>query len=169
MKDYREDMRRDGERIRQLTEKIHKEFAIRPHGDAHHAATNDFHRQYYTLAFPGGLWEMMEKLKDGDTDAIEVSIQYLEAKPRCFRSGYIAEEILHKLKHVTLTDDQVSRLVKLIVDSIGAGPHRVFMRYTRLARVLGDPRIRAAADKLIDDQNPETRRRVQHVLQVITS
>lgn len=169
MKDYREDMRRDGERIRQLNWKIHREFAIEPHGAAHSAACKEFHRQYYALAFPGGLYEMMEKLRDGDTEAIEVSIQYLEAKPRCFRSGYIAEEILHKLKHVSLTDDQVSRLVKLIVDSIGAGPHRVFMRYTRLARVLGDPRVRLAADKLMDEQNPETRRRVQHLLQVLNS
>ena len=130
MKDYREIMRENAGRLRELNAEIDRPFGDGPllsiHVKAHDIACAVFHSQYDSLAFPGGLREALQKLKTGDPCVVEAAIQYLEVKPRFFRSGYIAETILHRLRHVALTSSQVARLVSVVLDSIARGGRRRF-------------------------------------------
>jgi hypothetical protein len=73
-------------------------------------ACEEFHRQYDALAFPGGYAAGLEKLRAGDTYAIESALAFLEVRPYFFRSQYIRTKLKRLLKHAQLTARQTARL-----------------------------------------------------------
>jgi len=72
-------------------------------------ACQEFHREYGTLAFPGGFSVGLEKIKAGDLPTIEVALVYLEHTPYCFRSQYVATTLSRALNKVALPEDMASR------------------------------------------------------------
>jgi len=102
-------------------------------------AAQTFHANYDRLAFPGGLAREFERLRNGDTEAIELAIRYLEANPWYFRSGYHKAEILKFLKRYPLTQEQCARLRQVILDRVRGKPTREMRAYARIApRVTND-------------------------------
>lgn len=167
MKDYREMIKRNAAQLCELKSRIDETLRATPHGPEHHAACAEFHYRYDSLAFPFGLSQAMESIKAGDLNIIEIAIQYLEVKPRFFGSGYIAEEILHRLKRLQLTPDQITRLVSLIIQSIVSNDGRTFIQYVHLAGFLLDVRILNAAKNLINDPRAYVRWRAQRMLDIL--
>lgn len=156
-------------RLRDLKDRIKQAFARRPHGADHRAACDDFHAQYDQLAFPGGLERGLALLREKDPGTVETAIAFLETDPRFFRSGYIKEEMLSRLKHVALSDRQVQRLGLLVIRSVDGGGRREFRAYARLAGVLRTPAIAAAVSGRQNSKNPEIARRAQEVLHIVAS
>ncbi len=169
MNDYRNTIRQHALQLQELNAKIKDTFRIKPLGQSHHAACAVFHAEYGGLAFPGGLRKSMPKLKGGDTETIEVSIQFLEVGPRFHRSRYIAEDILRHLKHVQLTTQQRERLIPIILASIEGGGRRQFHSCSRLAGRIQDRRIESRAGDLLTSDDPETRRRAGIVIDIMRS
>ena len=165
MNDHRQQILANAKTLRRLNDEINRTYRAEPHGRAHHAACALFHSQFSLLAFPGGL-TAMASLTTNDPDIVETAIQYLEVEPRFFRSGYLAEEILHRLKRVTLNEGQVTRLGAIVCASLSHGGRRRFTGCARLARVLKDPRVTGCARNLLSTSNPETRRRAQRLLEL---
>lgn len=166
MKDYRDVISTNAARLRALHAEIDRTFKTKPHGPAHHAACAAFHSEFDALAFPGGLEASLSKLNSGDPSVVDIAVQYLEVEPKFFRSGYIAETILRRLKHVDLTSDQVTRLVNVILNSIRHGGRRRFVNCARLAGVLKDDRISTGALGLLRESDPEVKRRAERILDV---
>jgi hypothetical protein len=167
--DYREVIRTSAACLRELKTEIDRTFKAQPHGPDHHAACAAFHSQFDTLAFPGGLNAALDKLKAGEPSVVDIAVQYLEVEPTFFRSGYIAETILRRLKHVSLTRDQVTRLVYVILNSVRHGGRRRFANCARLARALKDQRITAGASVLSRESDPEIKRRAQRLLEALAA
>lgn len=167
MRDYRGIISANAARLRELNAEIDRTFRAKPHGSEHHAACAAFHSQSDALSFPGGLESSLAKLKTGEPSVVDIAVQYLEVEPRFFRSGYIAETILRRLKHVDLTSDQVTRLVNVILNSIRHGGRRRFVNCARLAGVLKDERISSGALNLSQESDPEIRRRAERVLNIM--
>jgi len=71
-----------------------------------------------------------ELLRVGDITAIEMAIQFLEANPWYFRSGYHKADILKMLRKHLLSDDQSARMRNLISNASGA------VQFARRARTL---------------------------------
>lgn len=165
--DYRGIIRRNATQICEITARIHEEYAKKPHGPEHRAACRVFFEKYDSLAFPGGLHDAMEMLKSGDTEIVEAAIQYLEVNPRFFGSGYITEEILHRLKRVILTPEQITRLVHLTICRVVDAPGRIFDRYVRLAGALGDKRILDAACEMSVDPRRYIKTRAERIINII--
>jgi len=159
-------IRENAERLRHLFARIH-EFK-RPAGPAHRAACAEFHESYDALAFPGGL-DRLDRLKERDPETIAAAVQFLEAAPHFFRSGYLKEEILQRLKSCPLTDGQRERLSLLIIRSIDGGPRRVHRAYARLAGVVHPPELIEAVRSRARSDDPEVKRRAEGVLEVIQS
>jgi hypothetical protein len=118
---------------------------------------------------PGGLEKHLSLLQEGDKQAVSVAIAFLSADPRFFRSGYIKEKILRRLKHVSLTQRQQQTLVRLIARSVDGGGRREFHGYARLSGILDPGDIEAAMESRMVSENPEVVRRGKEVLHVLQS
>jgi hypothetical protein len=66
-------------------------------------------------------------------DIKEFAITFLELDPMFFRSGYIKEEILRKIKRSKLNSKQVERLLYVLERAVENKGTREYRRYCRLA------------------------------------
>jgi len=111
---YTDEIVENAKRINQLKRRIDETFKQRDKNDHKRkeweAACAEFHSQYDALAFPGGLSGAYERIVEGDPEAVEAAICFLECRPYFFRSGYMFKDILRKAKHAPLKDDQKARL-----------------------------------------------------------
>lgn len=114
MGQYTEEITRNAEKINQLNIRIKETFKYRdknqPQYKEWETACANFHAQYGSLAFPGGLGGAYARILDGDPKAMEAAICFLEVRPYFFRSGYMFKDILKKAKRAPLGDDQRKRL-----------------------------------------------------------
>ena len=63
-------------------------------------AAREFHATWDQLAFPGGIGREFELLQQGNLDAAERALLYLENPPYSFRSQYIAEKLRRRLNNM---------------------------------------------------------------------
>jgi len=152
-------------RLRELNARVMEAFSRKPHGPEHKVACEAFHAQYDQLAFPGGLERGLALLSEKDPDTVDTAIAFLEADPRFFRSGYIKEKLLSRLKHVPLWQHQVQRLSR----SVDGGGRREFHGYARLAGALHAHAIAEAMHERQSSRDPEVARRAREVLHVLAS
>ena len=78
-------------------------------------ACAEFHARYDKLAFPGGYLTAKERIRSGDTEAIEAALCFVELRPYFFRSGYMFKTFLPMLKRVQLTPSQRDRLSRVML------------------------------------------------------
>lgn len=114
---YTEEILRNARRINELKARIDKTVKFRDKNEHKRKewqnACSDFHKEYYSLAFPGGYEGALERLLDGDSKTMEAAICFLEARPYFFRSGYMFKDILRKAKKAPLSEDQRKRFNKV--------------------------------------------------------
>lgn len=134
--------------IQDLDDAVHATFARRNEGDKRRKARNrkaweeaclQFHLRYDNLAFPGGLGRAMSLLAKKDPGTIELVVQFLEADPWFFRSGYLKADMIKPLRQASLNGDQRNRLQQVIIARIqGQETPREFRWYCRLAPFVSD-------------------------------
>lgn len=61
----------------------------------------------------------MERLIEGDLETMEAAICFLEVRPYFFRSGYMFDGLLRKVKHAPLSLEQRARL-QVVADEVRA-------------------------------------------------
>jgi hypothetical protein len=127
-------IRANAERLQELHKKIGETFERRSRSSSDHEAWSracaDFHRHFAELAYPGGdaRWYA---LMGGDSSEINVAINYLEADPWHFRSGYQKEAIWHHLKKSPLDSRQLKHLEQI---ALGYLPRRAYRHFWYMAR-----------------------------------
>lgn len=77
-------------------------------------ACAEFHSRFDQLAFPGGYDEAPGRLLVGDQPTVEAALCFLEIRPYFFRSGYMYQELLRKIKRAPLTPVQQGRLDQVV-------------------------------------------------------
>jgi hypothetical protein len=118
------------------------------HPQAWEEACALFHDSYDRLAFPSGLSEGLDALKKLDSHAIEVALEYLKVDPYYHRSGYTKKKIVHILKSIPLTNEQIKQLQEIVLNALKS-KHLLYMEYGRLARNIQDPEFRAKIEHLL--------------------
>ena len=82
---YTAEIMRNAEKINQLKARIDESVKYRDKNEHKkkewEKACADFHGQYDSLAFPGGLDGALERIVEGDTQAMEAAICFLECRP----------------------------------------------------------------------------------------
>jgi hypothetical protein len=100
--------------VSRLHARIHDTFKTRGNSprdrDIWAAACKEFHSRYNELAFPGGYESAEARIVAGDPQTIEVAMCFLELRPYFFRSGYMYQSLLRKMKRAAVTKDQAERL-----------------------------------------------------------
>jgi len=156
-------------RLRDLYTRVKEASRKRPRGPDHTAACGEFRDAYDELAMPGGLDKHLFLLREGDKQAVSAAIAFLSADSRFFRSGYIKEKMLRRLKRVSLTQHQQQTPVRLVIRSVDRGGRREFHAYARLSGVLDPCQIETAIESRLASEDPEVLRRAREVLHVLQS
>ncbi|MFN8622995.1 MAG: hypothetical protein U0869_19830 [Chloroflexota bacterium] len=98
------------------------------------------------------LADATDRLKAADPTAVEPSLVFLEADPWAFRTGYLKEKVMRRLRRCPLDEDQQARLRAVLLHLVEVGPRREFREACRLAWRVADPvfmealRARAGGD-----------------------
>jgi len=107
-------MLRNAEEVNRLNALIHETVRHRDKGPKQRAewerACREFHERYDELAFPGTYSAALEKLAAGNPEIHEPVLCFLECRPYFFRSGYMFNRLLRKMKRAPLSVDQKTRL-----------------------------------------------------------
>jgi hypothetical protein len=76
-------------------------------------ACAEFHTQYQSLAFVGGVSTARERLRRGETDAIEYALDFLEVRPYFHRSGYMYKDFMRVLRNCPMSASQRTRYSRI--------------------------------------------------------
>ncbi len=116
--DLKDSIRQNAAEISRLHARIRETLGARGKGARELAdwqrACAEFHARYDALACPGGYAGAAARILVGDPSTIEAALCFLELRPYFFRSGYMFQKLLRKLKRAVLTPPQAARL-KLVL------------------------------------------------------
>jgi len=154
----------------ELTQKhiLVKETAQGSDRQAWEKAAQDFHHHYNRLAFPGGLKEALNLLKQNDPATIEVAIVYLEADPYFHRSGYIKQQIARLLKQSILSEQNILQIQAVLLQFIQQGRGRQEHEYNRLAKKIKTPAFIESLQEIVrTTKEAGTSRRAKNMLAIL--
>lgn len=107
------EIRRNGEELNRLRKQMIQACDNRDASpaafQAYRDALREYHARYQELAFPGGVETARERLRAGDQEAIEYTLDFLEVRPYFFRSGYMYNDFLRVLRNSPLSAAQRQR------------------------------------------------------------
>lgn len=115
-------------------------------------------------AYPANFWTDLEKLRAGDASVLETAIEFLEADPMFFRSGYVKSELLVVLKRLALNSRQIERLRAVVIHVVLDRDRREFRRYCRFAHYIDGPDFRNQLEAIVFPVDPDAERRARWVL-----
>jgi hypothetical protein len=96
-------------------------------------------------------------------------LDFLEADPVFFRSGYMKESLLGELKKRTLDRREVERLQAIILNVIRKPGRREFRRYCRVATTVDDQGFRERLSDLEAAEDSDVRRRTTWVMDALNA
>jgi len=117
MMSYRNTIRVNASKIVALYQRVNDTLKYRDQSDGHREewsnACTEFHKQYNQLAFLGGVDTARDRIRSGDSAAINYAIDFLEVRPYFFRSGYMYNDFMRVLRNSPLSDTQLQRYNKI--------------------------------------------------------
>jgi hypothetical protein len=131
---------------------------------AWHQAAQQFHRAVEE-AYPPGFWEDFSSLKQKDPGSIETVVQFLEADPWFFRSGYVKADIIRFLNQCQLSESYRSRLQYVVLLAVASRDRREFRSYCRLAKKIYCSELHQKLLVLSEYPDCDVRRRAKWVLE----
>ena len=170
MRDFGYTMR--GRDVNEAQAEVHAAFKeVRNRNDSNDPRTRrwldaiEAFRAAYLRAYAGGL----EAVNRGEKRASEIDttdmLDFLEADPLFFGSGYMKQKLLRELKRRKLDQREASRLQAVILSVVQKNDHRrEFVHYCRAAANVDDERFRAELDALEHSDEPHVSQRSNWVL-----
>jgi hypothetical protein len=118
---------------------------------------------YVETAFPR-LSETLIACRAGQTVDVSPLIDYLEAHPYFFRSGFRAVYCIRYLKRSPLTVEQLERLHNVVLMIVDKRDRREFRHYCRLARRINAPTLTTALEERTTSPDKDLARRAGWML-----
>ncbi|MCK9904364.1 hypothetical protein MXD63_30495 [Frankia sp. Cpl3] len=87
-------------------------------------------------------------LRSGETQEVETAVQFLEADPWCFRSGYMKAELMHRLANGPDLDTHHHRLHDVVGRRLTDPQPRLLRHTARLAAAVWDDDLHQRVDRL---------------------
>lgn len=109
--------------------------------------------------YPPDLKQMLLSVQDGDRRAIAEAIDWLEADYFTRWTGYMKQQVMHRLCQAPLTDDDKKRLRAMVLAVCTRGPRLEFRELRKLARrQLATPAFAAQLQELAASADTERTR-----------
>ncbi|MGZ2412588.1 hypothetical protein ACUXST_002017 [Sphingomonas sp. F9_3S_D5_B_2] len=119
-------------------------------------------------AYPHVYPEDLRLLEQGALPASDVDttdiLDFLEADPVFFRSGYMKETLLAEVKKRPLDRREIERLQAIIINVVQKPDRREFRRYCRAATAVNHQQFRDKLRASEADEDADVRRRANWVL-----
>lgn len=169
MTDFREMITREAKTLCALHARVHETFRNRSKDrQTWSDACAEFHS--YRPAFESYLEQIDRKPEIHSKGTVEFMITFLEVDPWFFRSGYLKETMIRRLKRAPLTDVDKARLRTVCLDAVLRRPHREFKHYCRLARAVQTPDFAGNLERILEmSEDGSQRYRAGKMLQVMAS
>lgn len=116
---------------------------------------------------PEAFWTSIEQVQSGDPAGAELLIEFLEADPYYFRSGYLKADVLRWLGRIPLDEAQKGRLRTVVLNVIPLGWRREFRRYCAFAKRLDSPTFRHDLAALAASKDTDTSNRARRMLNAL--
>jgi len=123
-----------------------------------HAASRHYNAALEN-AYPAGFADAMCDLKRGDVFGLDLAIEFLEADPMFFRSGYMREEVLRYVGRVPRSQAQNERLRRVVLQIVDRRDGRDFRRFCALARRVDNEWLRSELERRTGGDSRSIRRR----------
>lgn len=118
-------------------------------------------------ALPKHFAEELKDLTAGNRRAVPHMIDFLEADPYFFRSGYLKADVIRAIRQVPLSTEQSVRLAKVVLAVLDKGDRREFRHYCRLARTVRSPTLEAEIQSRFETGQRDLVRRAGWMLYAI--
>lgn len=135
-------------------------------GRLHVRATQLFHVALET-AYPPDFDDTWNKISKGDATGLEGAVQFLEADPMFFRTGYLKAKLTRYIKSPMITPAYAFRLRSVVLSLVDRRDDRDFRAYCRLARKVDAPELRQALTQRLMHTDPNIRRRARWMLDAL--
>lgn len=167
--DFTELIAEEGAKLRGLHAQVHRTFLHRD-SDAKsrlewERACDAFHS--YISRLNPYIERACKKVRYADKNLLEFVVCFLEVDPWFFRSGYLKQIFLTRLKRSDLNEATKGRLRSVLLDAVNRRGTREFKYYCRLAAVIGDEGLVAALEKASDDSDCAVANRAKLMLGTI--
>ena len=103
-----------------------------------------------------------------DAELLEFVVCFLEIDPFFFRSGYLKEIMLRKLKRTPLDANNSLRMKKVMIDAVMHRGHREFRDYCKLSAFIYDAELLEHLSKLLKTGNEKQKSRAKCMLDFLT-
>lgn len=113
------------------------------------------------------LKQACEEKRYSDKELIEFAVCFLEIDPVFFRSGYLKQVLLTRLKRSDLREPAKRRLRSVLVDAVNRRGSREFRYYCRLAAQIADEGLVEQLRLTVKGEDRSRVRRAQMMLKQI--
>jgi hypothetical protein len=146
--DFAQLIRDETATVRALHARLHETSRLRGGGAGAYADWEDACQQFHTYAstLDPFLERACREKRYTDKDLIEFVICFLEVDPHFFRSGYLKQELLTRIKRSELRKPDWRRLRGVLMDAVNRRGTREFKYYCRLAAVIADATLLGQLD-----------------------
>lgn len=121
-------------------------------------ACEEFHRRYSELFYPGGD-AALNALKRNESSAIGTALDFLEADPLHFRSGYTKEEVWRRLRRALFIPSDHARLEQIALSYLDRQVGREFWLMGRVMSAIGSKGFWSrVAERASSDEQPKATR-----------
>jgi hypothetical protein len=162
-----QEIRNASAKIDALNKRISETLRMRNSGPAEREkwskACDEFHHLYPELFYPGGD-KSLDALKRDESAAIETALDFLDADPVHFRSGYTKEEVWRRLRGASLTAGDKLRLEAIALRYVERRIEREFWVMGRVMSKLGSNEFWQNAEKLADSAEEPIKTRASYLL-----
>ncbi len=153
---------------------LHEAFALfrrqrnRPDEEALWRESVALNREILDQAYPAGFWDNYSQWRRGESQDIDIAISFLESDPWFFRTGYIKADLIHYLRRIELSAQQIERLRAVVLIAIDSRDRREFRSYCKLAKRLYSNDLKKEVERRVSSEDAGIRRRARWVLSAIT-
>lgn len=169
MADFKTLIRTESRKLYQLHRAIHENFKVRNTNKANFEAWKDACKQFHDYESALDIWvnRCLQSPNLSDPIALEFCIQFLEEDPMFFRSGYIKEDLISRLKRAALKKMDKSRIQQICTAAVQRNGRREYRRYCHLAASIRSDGLIQEILQFTHSENGAIRSRAKLMLRIL--